>query len=114
MRCNKCGQFIYDWKPPHECTRFFVTCEDYDMEMEPFWVENPAYLMKKGRYKPTHEDAAEAWARWFNEDGDYALMNETLQITVTRDGDSRIFDVSAEPSIDYKAELVEVVNDEEV
>lgn len=109
-KCVLCGSFIFDWKAPHECTEFTIA---YDGEEDEFWVENPEYLMKKGRYTPTHEAAAEAWAKWYNEDGDYALMNESVEITVERNGDIRRFRVGAEPSIDYTVERVEV-DDEEV
>lgn len=100
-RCGLCDAPIWDWQAPHQCTEFLITHEG---DEEEFYVENPEYLMKKGRYTPTHEAAAEAWAQWYNEDGEYALMNETVEITVSRGEETRTFIVGAEPSIDYTVE----------
>lgn len=104
-RCPRCDAAIFPHQAAHSCTEFLITSECE--EGQSFYVEDPEYLMKKGRYTPTHETAAETWARWYNEDGDYALMNETVEITVSRNGDTRRFKVGAEPSIDYSVDLIE-------
>ena len=100
--CSKCGQPLWDFEPPHECIEFFIT--DEDEEKVSFWVERPVLLMHKNRRDPGWSEVAEAWGRNYNEDGDYALMEDNIEITIERNGKTRKFSVGAEPDIHYSIE----------
>jgi hypothetical protein len=92
-RCTKCGTFLF-WRTQvtdHKCDRYVVVDEQYN------GPEGTAY------HAVDAEDAAEKYARDFNESGDYDLMDDSRIVTV---GD-RSFRISAEASIHYSVEEVE-------
>ena len=55
----------------------------------------------------SHEDAAEKYGKRYNEDGDYSLMNDEIEVRVEKDGEIRWFTVGAEPDIYYSVNEIE-------
>jgi len=84
--CRKCHHWSFD---SHNCScKEFTVIDDQDEEHEYF-----------GR---DMEDAAENFAKYYNEgSGEYLLMNEEMIVKVI-DGDTiKTFSISAEPYISY-------------
>jgi hypothetical protein len=52
------------------------------------------------------EDAAAGFAKMYNEDGDYALMNNSEEVIISNGTIERKFKVSAEPDIYYNIEEI--------
>lgn len=88
-RCDKCEEYRLNPLTPCRCKEFIVTCDD---------GENHTVHAVDDYF------AALAFAKKFNENGDYGLMDETMTIEVNgRDGNIKKFYVSAEPDIHYSA-----------
>lgn len=94
----------------------FTKCEtcsdwhfDYDKCKPVFTVYHDEYLGEEG--KPFRgidaEDAALAYAAYYNSDGDYSLMNEEIEVEVDDNGQRVKFIVGAEPDIHYSAKQIE-------
>ncbi len=86
-QCNQCKEFKFSHIKKCGCKEFNVIYEGEDHEI----------------YAQGHHDAAEKFAKNYNEDGAYDLMNETIEITVidvARDVPQN-FEVGAEPDIYY-------------
>ena len=82
-RCEKCKEYSWSGKPCN-CKPFQVIDEDGE--------EYEIYA--------NHEEAAALeFARQYNEDGEYLLMNEEMEITVNKNK----YIVSAEPDIHYSS-----------
>lgn len=79
-----------------------------DIKCDPVYhVYNPD-TMREDEYWPTraasHEDAAIKYARYYNEDGEYSMMNGgDIAVEVDHNGIKKYFTISAEPSIHYNA-----------
>ena len=60
-------------------------------------------------YGFNHESAAREYAKAYNEDGEYCLMNEEIVVNVRKFGEDKIVKVaiSAEPDIYYSSCIVE-------
>lgn len=86
--CKKCGEsiFMVFGKP------------DVDCECKPFCIVD-----ENGEEHTIHahdsKDAALKYARKSNENGDYYLINTTVQITVN----GELFGIGAEPDVHYSA-----------
>jgi hypothetical protein len=81
--CKNCGEYnLYSGKKDCGCKGFTIIDEDGE--------EYQQYGFNK-------EDAAIKFAKSYNEEGDYCLMNETMEITV----DGTKFEISAEPDVYY-------------
>jgi len=81
-KCDKCGDYIFDFEK-HHCEPFtIINCEDGD--------ESVVY----GKYE---EDAIERYAREYNEQGDYCLMGSSILLKVN---DTK-YRVGAESSVEY-------------
>lgn len=86
-QCDQCREFKFSHQKICGCKLFKVIYEGEDYEI----------------FAQGHHDAAEKFAKNYNEDGDYDLMNETIEITVIdveRDVPTN-FEVGAEPDIYY-------------
>ena len=89
-QCPNCQEFLYKTSPH--------TCVPYEVE---WWADGDVST----KYGTSAEDVADKWARNYNEDGDYALMNETETLKITGpDGVVQFFKVGAEPDIHYSVE----------
>jgi hypothetical protein len=105
-KCETCGERIYDWEwREHKCKPLYeVIVEEDGVEGDGAWDEDYIHEMR-GIH---HEDAAENYAREYNEDGDYSLMNECVVVRVRLKGeleDKRIV-ISAEPDVYYSSQEV--------
>lgn len=85
MFCEKCGELLLGEKCP--CQLFNIIDHEGD--------EYDIYALTKC-------DAAEKFARKSNEDGDYYLMNDSVDITVN----GTVFSISAEPDVYYSAKEI--------
>jgi hypothetical protein len=91
-KCEICKDYHFDYQ---KCLPvFFITHEDYLGEDE---------KQMRGR---DHEDAAERYAKYYNEEsGEYSMMNGDneikVQVRAPHEQSKRTFVVTAEPSIDY-------------
>ncbi len=54
-----------------------------------------------------HEDAAVKYGKYYNEDGEYSLMNDEIEVKVEKDGEVKWFKVSAEPDIHYSSHEID-------
>ena len=89
-KCNICGK--YDWDKKHKCPPImYFKHENWGED----WEEIRAY---------DHKNAAEEFAKMYNEDGDYSLMNSEVEVFISDGKIEKIFVVSAEASIDYWVE----------
>ena len=86
-RCDKCGEYNF-MKRPCQCEKFNVIDEDGEEHQV---------------YAATEYFAALKYAEDSNCNGDYYLMNESVEITVN----STKFRISAEPDIHYSADEIE-------
>ena len=91
-KCKRCKDFLFLDKPCN--CKLFVVTDDEDEEVE-------IYAMHS-------DDAAERWAIVYNQDNDYALVDDEVKITV----DGVPYFVSAEPSIIYH--VMEVGEDDTI
>lgn len=87
--CEHCKK--WHWSQDKCDPIFLVYYEDY-MGDDPEEV--------RGR---DHEDAAINFAKSYNAHSDYALINETINVRVEKDGVVKYFEVGAEPSIHYNS-----------
>jgi len=84
-RCKKCDDLLFSFEN-HSCTPFTVIDENGD--------ESEVYARDE-------DDAAVRFAQKSNEDGDYYLMNNCVDIEVN----GKEYSISAEPDIHYSAAL---------
>ena len=84
-KCEKCGDYKFDDSKTCNCKKYSVIDEVGDEHNE---------------YALSEEDAAEKFAKWTNESGDYLLMNGTIDILVN----GNTYRVGAEPDINYTVE----------
>lgn len=90
-KCRECGE--YDWVKKHKCPPVFYFKHDS-------WGEELQKI-----YAHSFEDAALRFAKKFNEDGDYSLMDDGKEEVIISDGvTEKIFIVRAETSIEYYAD----------
>ena len=82
--CKKCGDYRFDTVGKCHCKEFTVIDEDGE--------EYSVYGM-------TDEGAALKYAEESNVDGDYYLMNESVEVSVN----GKVFNIGAEPDIHYWA-----------
>ena len=88
--CERCREYIHN--DVCHCEKYYVTFEGEEHDI----------------YSGTHWGAAVSYAKQYNENGDYYLMNETETIEVkSMNGIVKKFNISAEPDIHYSAEEVE-------
>lgn len=86
--CERCKNWISHRSGKCPCTEYVVI--GADEEEYKFFARN-------------HEDAAISYAKYYNRD-DYALMDETMDITVVAPDGVRIeFVIGAEPDVHYFA-----------
>lgn len=85
-------------------------CHDWHWDDQPcspiFKVYDEDYMGGRGKefYAYDHEAAAIKYAKYYNEDGDYALMNDEREVTVEdAKGKKKKFIITAEPDIHYSA-----------
>ena len=83
-RCNKCKRFLFG-DETCQCMPFDVIDENGEL--------HKIYALHE-------EDAALEFARQYNDNGDYLLMNETMIIDV----DGAKYCIGAEPDIHYSAQ----------
>jgi hypothetical protein len=92
-KCTICGE--YHWTDSKCLPIYLVYHEEY-MGDEPKEVR-----------AVDHEEAAEEYGRYYNED-DYPLMNSDIEVKVVcPDGEEKWFTVSAEPDIHYSTNEIE-------
>ena len=88
-------------------------CNDYhwdDENCKPIYeVYHEDYLGDESKTirAMSHEDAAQTYARYYNED--YSLMNENIEVKVEKDGVTKFFCVGAEPDIHYSSEEIDSI-----
>lgn len=87
-KCDKCHEYRFATAKECHCKKFVVFDED-DEEWD--------------FYAMDEEGAALKFAKKYNENGDYALMNEEMRVEVILEsgGDKTKFIVGAEPDIHY-------------
>lgn len=88
--------------------KFCEECNDFhygDSHKPEFNVYNEDYLGDEPKVfrAADFESAAIKFGEYYNSNGDYPLMNETIEVKVEKDGISKTFNVSAEPDIYYSA-----------
>ena len=83
-QCSRCKDFTFVSDPKCSCEEYKII--DEDGEEHEVWAVND-------------HSAAVKFAEWSNVEGDYHLMNETVEITVN----GKAFNISAEPEIYYSA-----------
>lgn len=85
--CKICDEFHYTTSkcPP-----------EYKVYFEEYFGDEPKIFRAN-----SHEAAAEKCGVYYNSNGDYSLMNETITVAVEKDGITKKFEVSAEPDIHY-------------
>ena len=95
-RCKICKK--WDFLDDHKCLPKFEI--NYPEDMNDEWQEY---------YGHNHKDVAIEYARIYNEDGDYSLMDEEIVVNVRKVGEDKIVKVaiSAEPDIYYSSSIVE-------
>ena len=95
-RCKICGE--YDFLDKHKCPPiYYYKHDDWGDEFQKIraW---------------SFSGAAIAFAKLYNENGDYALMNDTIEVTISDGKIEKQFLVSAEPDIHYSADEKEASN----
>lgn len=96
-KCEQCKE--YHWNN--------LSCNPMFKVYEPETMGDSAKTVRAS----DHEDAAIEFAKWYNEDGDYELMNNTIDVEVEDESGKRIkFTVGAEPDIHYSAKQIESLN----
>ena len=91
-RCDTCGE--YGWTDEHKCSPFFYFTHEN-------WGDEPQKIMAKD-----FDQAAMRFAALYNEDGDYALMNDSIEVIISDGGTEKKYMVSAEPDIYYRADEI--------
>lgn len=92
-RCSICQEWKYSFKEHHCASVYQFKHENYGEEYE----DIRAY---------SFEDAAERFAKKYNEDGDYSLMNTSTEVTISDGKEEKKFTVSAEPDINYSVDEI--------
>ena len=83
--CKNCGDYnLYSGTKNCGCKPFTIIDEDGE---------------EYSQHGMDEQDAAVKFAKSYNEEGDYCLMNESMEITVN----GKKFNISAEPDIYYGA-----------
>lgn len=90
--CKTCGELKYDWKE-HRCLPIFYYKHDE-------WTGDEFSEIRAHNF----EDAAERFAKKYNEEGD--LMNESTEVIISDGNTEKRFRVSAEPDVYYHNEEV--------
>lgn len=91
---------------------FCKTCEGFHYTNEQcppvHYVFHPDYLGEEGKSVRgfNHYDAALRYAEYYNTNADYALIGESIEITVVRNDIKKVYKISAEASIDYSADEI--------
>lgn len=88
-KCEKCKE--YHWSNEACLPEYSVYYED--------WTGDEPKIM----HASSHEQAALAFALYYNTRADYALMNETIEIKVVKDGIVKFFCIGAEPDVHYSS-----------
>lgn len=88
-KCKKCGEYSFDVANCH-CVDFVVV---FDGEESTVCANHEAA-------------AAEKYGREYNDNGDYRLMDNPIEVEVKGPDGSKFFRVSAEQSIDYSCEEI--------
>ncbi len=92
--CKICGELKFDWKD-HNCPLiFYFKHEDWGEEFQ----EIRAW---------SFSDASARFAEMYNEEGDYTLMNNTVEVLISDGQEEKKFKVSANTEICYSSEEVE-------
>lgn len=89
--CSICGELKFDWEE-HRCPpNYYFKHEDWGDKFQAIraW---------------SFDDAAEKFAKKYNEDGDYALMNRTIEVLISDGEVEKKFSVTAEPDINYSVD----------
>jgi len=94
MSYKKCD-ICKDWDfLPHTCKSiFFFKHENWGEELQEIRANS-------------FEEAAENFAKLYNENGDYALMNDSEDVVISDGKIEKKFRVSAEPEIYYGVEEI--------
>lgn len=88
-KCDNCNEYAF--LNSHRCKPiFYFKHED--------WGDKPQPIRGYD-----FEDAAENFAKMYNEDGDYALMNQKINVVISDGETEKTFEVGAEPDIHYFA-----------
>lgn len=92
--CEMCKEGYYDWEQPHKCKPiFFFKHKDWGEDFEEIRANS-------------FEEAAENFAKLYNEDGDYALMNNSEEVIISDGTIEKKFSVYAELEIYYSVEEI--------
>lgn len=91
--CKICDEFHYTNK---ECA------PEYNVYHEDYLGDDPKLIHADG-----HENAALKYGQYYNSNGDYSLMNDTIEVKVEKDGIIKYFNVSAEPDIHYSSKQID-------
>ena len=88
-KCRLCGEYV--WADSHDCDGFRVTSNDG--------------LCPRTVRATSFEDAAKKYAVDIDADGDYPIVSsgESYEVVVTKDGESRTFEVCGETVPEYHA-----------
>jgi hypothetical protein len=85
-RCSLCKEFHWD---NQKCNPiYYFKHEDWGDDFQEIRASS-------------FEDAAEKFAIKYNTNGDYNLMDNTIEVIISDGKTEKKFDVSAEPSINY-------------
>jgi hypothetical protein len=98
IKCELCKEGYFDWQT-HKCKPVFF-----------FKHENWGEDFQKIRAN-SFRDAAEEFAKLYNADGDYSLMNSSENVVISDGKVEKKYRVSAEPDIYYNIE--EIVDEKE-
>ena len=98
-KCEICEE--YDWIDSHKCPpKMYFKNENWGDE----WQEIHARHMR---------DAAIRVGKMYNDDGDYALMDDEIEVLILDGKTEKLFIVSAEASIEYHAQEKKSRNNEQ-
>lgn len=93
IKCKLCKEGYFDWQT-HKCKPiFFFKHENWGDDFEEIRADS-------------FEEAAENFAKLYNENGDYALMNSSEEVIISDGNIEKKFSVSAEPDINYSVEEI--------
>jgi len=86
--CKVCEELKFSWRK-HKCPPvFYAKHEIFGDEPKEFYADS-------------FEEAALKFAKYYNEDGDYALMNSCEQVIISDGIKEKKFSISSEPDIYY-------------
>lgn len=85
-KCSVCNE--YHWTNGECKPLFYFKHEDWGDDFQEIRASD-------------FEDAAMAFAIKYNEDGDYALMDDSTDVVISDGNVEKVFKVSAEPDIHY-------------